>query len=146
MNKRKIIIILLIIVSLASILWIYFKTKQSNLVILPTPVPKIFELSGVAPRNGVDATIIPTTAIEFTFNKSINPNTLVVAVEPQAEIQYEASDNRRSVFVRAIPSWEVGVDYKISINVNSEEGETIPQINYQLRLKKITESDMVEIY
>lgn len=144
--KRIIILFILGILAIISVIWIYSKSKNSNTQPLPTIVPKIFELSNIAPKNGVDVMIIPTTAIEFTFNKSINPNSVVVNIDPAEDIKFETSENRRHVYVRPTSSWEIGKLYTITLSLESDEGEKIENINYQLKLKKITESDFNEAF
>jgi len=146
LKNKKFILIILFILALISIVWIYLKSKGQGVTSLPTPIPRIFQLSGIAPKNGVDATIIPTTAIEFMFNKSIDPDTLVVTIDPETEFSFEVAENRRSFFVRPIPSWTIDQNYMIKIIIESDEGEKIPEIEYPLRLKKIIESDFNEVF
>lgn len=144
-NKKIRIIAVFLIVSIISVVWIILKTiKQPNLPV-STPVPVVFGLLKAIPQNGVNTTIVPTSAIEFIFNKSINPNTLIVSINPQSELKYEASQNGRSVFVRVTPFWETNMNYKITLNVQSDEGEKLSQeIQYPLRIIKQTESNLIE--
>lgn len=139
------VVLVLLVLSIASIVWIYFNAKNSSQSGLPTPVPAVFGLNKTVPANGVGTTIIPTTAIEFEFNKQINPNTLIVKVEPLDNTNFEISDNLRSVFVRVVPTWKLNTDYTITIEVKSQEGESLPEpLVYPLKIVKQTESGLRE--
>lgn len=139
------IVLGLFVLSIISVAWIYFNARNSSQSLLPTPVPAIFGLNRVIPANGVGTTIVPTSAIEFEFNKQINPNTLIVKVEPLDNTNFEISDNLRSVFVRVIPTWKLNTDYTITIEVKSQEGESLPEpLTYPLRIVRQTKSNLIE--
>lgn len=143
LNKRFWFFVLFLIIIFS--FWTLSKKMSENKQPTPTPKVVVFDLLRTVPKNGVNVELVPTTAVEFVFNKSINPNSLSVQVEPQTDFTFDISDNRRSVFVRAIPSWEIGKNYTINVNTQSEEGEALQQeIKYNLSIIEQEKSDLVE--
>lgn len=143
LNKKFWLFILFLII--ISVFWIFSKKRSENIQPTPTPKVVVFDLLKTVPKNGINTELVPTTAIEFVFNKSINPNSLSVQVDPQTNFTFDISENRRSVFVRTIPYWETNKNYTIILNTQSEEGESLRQeIKYNLFIIEQKESNLVE--
>lgn len=144
-NKKKLLFIILFILATISVLFIYYQSKNNNIEPIATPIPVKFELLKEIPSSGSISTILPTSAIEFDFSKPIDPNSIIVIVKPNIAFTFETSADKKILYLKSNPVWEVNKQYVISLDLKSTDGENLPEkINYSLKITKMTDSNLTE--
>lgn len=126
-NKKKFFLIVLIILSLASLLWIIFTVRdKTDIEPSPTPISK-FELLRTIPTNNSTDPFLPTSAVEFYFSKPIKVESLTVSSEPKVNTIIETSQDNTILYLRTEEGWQYGTLYKLTINVNSKDNQELPE-------------------
>lgn len=145
-NKKRLFIITLGVLGLISIIWIFSVSNKPKTEPSPTPNPIKFELKKTIPENNSNNYFPATTAIEFSFTKPLNVKSLVINTKPQTDIVFETDQNDQTLYIRALKGWKFNTNYQISINVDSKNGELLPQkidFNFQVTLPKSSQLDEV---
>lgn len=146
-KKLKRILIILFVLAIGSIAFVYFQISRNNPIPIATPTPVVFELLKSVPESGTVTTILPTSALEFDFSKPIDPSTLNVVMKPYTPFTFDTSDDKKILFIKSNPAWDIDTKYQISLDVKSQDGESLSSpINYTLNITKQTDSNLTEPY
>jgi hypothetical protein len=147
LNKRKkILLLILIVVSIISTFWLYLQTSKTKEVeVLPTPIPLKFELIKSIPQSGSVSTIPVSSNIEFYFSKQVDVSSADVTILPYVPLSFDTDLINKAFYIRAIPSWNLDQEYKLTIRIKSIDGDILPtEINYSFRLDKMKDSLLTE--
>ncbi len=145
-NKKRLFIITLGILSLISVIWIFSFSNKPKTEPSPTPKPIRFDLKRTIPENNSNNYFPATTAIEFSFTKPLDRASLVINTKPQTDVVFETDQNDQNLYIRALKGWKFNTNYQISIDVDSKDGESLPQkidFNFQVTLPKSSQLDEV---
>ena len=115
--------------SLLIVLLLFLKSRSQSPIPSIAPVP--FKLLSTYPPEGEQETAFPSTAIMFTFSSKLDDSNIVVTISPSINYIAEASSDKKVLTVRPEKAWEYGTSYKIKVNVKSEDGQTLPEIDYK---------------
>lgn len=145
-NNKKLFIRILVVISIYSLAWIIFQNyKIKKPEVLPTPLPIKFEYLKSIPASGTISTIPITSVIEFYFSRPVDENTAEVTVTPDTQLSFSSDVPYKAFYIKAIPSWKMDQEYKITVKIKSKEGQDLQNtINYSFKLEQMKDSLLTE--
>ena len=145
-NRKRLFLFALIILSLISLLWIFFATQgKPDTTPLPTPTTK-FELVKTIPANNSTDPLLSTSAVEFYFSKPIKVESLVIASEPKTNIIFDLNENNSVLYVKAVEGWKYETLYKLTISVSSADNDNLSEkiiLNFKPGMLKLSPLDEI---
>lgn len=145
-KRKKILLSILATISVISMFWLYLQTKNIKTVeVTPTPIPVKFELIKTIPQSGSVSTIPVSSNIEFYFSKQVDVSSADVTILPYVPLSFDTDLINKAFYIRAVPSWSLNQEYKLTIRIKSIDGDSLPnEINYSFRLDKMKDSLLTE--
>jgi len=119
--KNKKVLIGLIVVSLLSLVYIYFSSKKTESTVVPpppfAPVPTLppLQIIDSYPNSGKFVLTFPVTALVFTFNQPIALNKIRVEILPKIDLLLSLNPTGDTLYARPKDPWPFNKEYKISV-------------------------------
>lgn len=141
-NRKLQVFLLLIVISIASIVYLVSKTKTSpeNINNSLSSSPVKLQLVSVFPLPGKQPLAYPNTAITFVFNQELSLGTASVDIQPEikASIEIDAKD-RTLLHVIPKSDWKYNTKYQFTVSVKPFNGLPLDKpINYELEPTEFT--------
>jgi hypothetical protein len=119
--------------------------KEKPIIPLPTSSPSPFSLVEIFPLPGEQELVLPETAVSITFSKSIDISTASIKISPSINYQMSAVDDGKTLLISPSEPWKYEVVYKVSVNVLSKDGKSLPSpLEFDYKFKKIVSSPFEE--
>jgi len=127
--KKKYILLVLFILTVLSVIYIYSLVKIDKSVPtqqtspLPTmlvPFVQVNKLLGGSREIPFD-----NFAIEFSFSKEVDPQTIDIKIAPYIDFGVNYSKDKKTVFIYPSQRWEYKTKYSLELNVQSMTGDTL---------------------
>jgi hypothetical protein len=114
-KRTKIIGFSFLLISLAACLYLYLISKPKK----PSPIVQVptqeLVLTNSYPPEGNVALTFPSTALSYTFNKTVAISQFNIDISPKTAVTLQISNDNKTLYVKPQTVWKFNTKYEISL-------------------------------
>lgn len=138
--KQNKIILILILFSITSIVYLYYRSKPTLPVIINQSLNNQYlTLMNFDPPPGEFESVWNTQAISFTFDQELDLGSLDYVVVPIIDTVSFLNPDNKTIYIRPKKDWRPNINYKITLKkLFSSNGNYLLEkwIEYQFKINK----------
>lgn len=114
-KRTKIIGLSFLLISLAACFYLYQISRPKK----PSPVTQVptteLVLTNSYPPEGSVALTFPSTALSYTFNKTVAISQFNIDISPKTAVTFQISNDNKTLYVKPQTVWKFNTKYEISL-------------------------------